>query len=153
MVEKKKDDLLPIIMIAGLGVGGYFLYKYLKKDGMKEGFIRVSSPIPSEVKEGEIVSVTVMGKNTTRNSHLCFIQIVDQETGNLLTPQQSTQVEAGLSQQFTFDFTMPGKVLRVEIQTGRIIDIEEIIDDRYPKTIQYIPQTELNIISVGVMSD
>ena len=35
MAEEKKLDIFPIIMLAGAGISGYFLYKYLKE---KEGY-------------------------------------------------------------------------------------------------------------------
>lgn len=130
-------DLIPIILIGGLGVGGYFLYKYLKEEPEKEGFIWLRSVgLSPEAVVGSIINATVVGKNNTKESHLCFIKLVDQETGELLAPIQSAQVGAGLSQQFTFEFMMPNKpILRLDMKTGRIINSEEIVDDRRPYTI------------------
>ena len=136
---KEQKGLSTILLLGGAGVAAYFIWKYFKEEPAKEGFIRVSSPMPNEATAGSTVSITVIGKNTTAESHLCFIQIIDQETTELLAPQQSAQVGAGLSKQFTFEFTMPNRLLRLEIQTGRIINNEEIIDDKFPKTIALTP--------------
>jgi len=148
---KSKDDLMALILLGGAGVGGYFVYKYFKKDEGKKGFIRVSSPLPSEAEGGETINVTIFGKNTTSQSHLCFVKIVNQETTNLLAPRQTAQVNAGLSRQFDFSFEMPFQDLRLEIQTGRIIDSQEIIDSKYPKTIKSLGFAPLDVTSVGIV--
>lgn len=131
-------DLMPIVIIGAIGVGGYFIWKkYFKEEEEKEGFIWLRSVgLSPEAVVGSTISVIVVGKNNTEESHLCFIKLVDQETGGLLAPIQSAQVGSGLSQQFTFEFVMPDKpILRLDMKTGRIIDSEEIVDDRRPYTI------------------
>ncbi len=145
-------DIIPIIMIGGVGIGGYFLWKYFKKDEVKTGFIWLRSEItPPQATVDETINVVLVGKNNTEEDHLCFIKLINQETGELLIPLQSAQVGAGLSKQFTFEFTMPDTPsLRFNVHFGRIIDGEEIIDDTqvytikepepgYPKTISRTP--------------
>ena len=137
MPKKEPTNILPLILLGGAGVGGYFLYKYLKKEPEKEGFIWLRSVgLSPESTAGSTINPTIVGKNNTNESHLCFIKLDDQETGELLAPLQSAQVGAGLSKQFTFEFLMPGKpILRMNMKTGRIINNEEIVDDRIPYTI------------------
>ncbi len=132
-------DIIPIVMIAGMGVGGYFLYKYFKKDEEeKKGFIWLRSEItPPQATIGETITAVIIGKNNTEESHLCFIKLINQETGELLTPLQSAQVGAGLSKQFTFEFVMPDTTsLRFSVHFGRIIDGDEKIDDTQVYTIK-----------------
>ena len=143
MAEKKNNDkpinLMPIILIAGIGVGGYFIWKtFFKKDEEEplSGFQDLSIAFPTNAVVGENVVGIIIGKNYEDVSHLCFVELVDQETGVLLTPRQTEEVGAGLSQQFTFEFIMPDKPsLRFNIHFGRIIGGEEQIDQTAIRTI------------------
>lgn len=141
MVENQGiRKVLPILLLGGLGVGGYFIWKkYFKKAEEKEGFIRVSSPLPTGAKEFETIIVNVFGKNNTKESHLCFIKIIDKTTMEPIVPMQSVDVGAGITKQFNFEFTMREEDIRLEIQTGRIINGEEIIDSKFPWTIKLLP--------------
>jgi len=139
MVNEKNNskNLIPIVMLAGMGVGGYFVWKKYFKEDEKEGFIWLRSVgLSPEAVVGSTINANVIGKNNTGESSLCFIKLIDQETGELLAPRQSEQVGAGLSKQFNFEFMIPDKpLLRLDMKTGRIINNEEIIDDKMPYTI------------------
>jgi len=138
MAEKKSFDIMPIILLAGLGVGGYFIWKKFFKEDEEEktGFQALSIEFPTNVVVGEIVNGIIVGKNYEEESYLCFIKLVDQETGELLAPRQSVEVGAGLSKQFLFEFVMPDKLsIRFNIHLGRIIDGEEQIDTTEIRTI------------------
>jgi len=134
MADKKA---LGIVLLAGAGIGGYFLWKYFKKDEKKEGFVWLRSEItPPQATAGETINAIIVGKNNTETFHLCFVKLVNQETGELLAPLQSAQVGSGLSQQFTFEFIMPDTPsLRFNVHLGRIIDGVEKIDDTQVYTI------------------
>ena len=138
MAEKKSIDIMPIILLAGLGIGGYFIWKkfFKEDDEEKTGFQDLSIEFPTNVIVGETVNGTIVGKNYEDKSHLCFIKLVDQETGELLAPQQTIEVGAGLSKQFLFEFVMPDKPsIRFNIHFGRVIDGEEKIDTTAIRTI------------------
>ena len=143
MAEEKNNDkpinLMPIILLAGVGVGGYFIWKKFFKKEKEEplsGFQDLSIAFPTNAVVGETVVGIIIGKNYEDKSHLCFVELVDQETGVLLTPRQTEEVGAGLSQQFTFEFIMPDKPsLRFNIHFGRIIDGEDQLDVTAIKTI------------------
>lgn len=152
MAKKKNStnskDLISLMILAGVGVGGYFIWKkYFKKpEPEKKGFIYVSGTLPTKAEIGKIVTLDIFGKNNTEEDYLCFMQITNQETGEILAPMQSVQVEAGKSKEFSFEFMMPDENLRVEIQTGRIIDDKQTIDNKYPFTIQaIIPELKMLI--------
>ena len=137
MAEKKTVDVMPIILLAGFGIGGYFIWKkFFKKEEELTGFQDLSIEFPINVVVGETVNGTIVGKNYEDKSYLCFIKLVDQETGELLAPKQSAEVGAGLSKQFLFEFVMPDKPsIRFNIHFGRIIDGEEKIDKTAIRTI------------------
>jgi len=138
MAGKKSVDITPIITLAILGVGGYFIWKKFFKEEEEEltGFQDLSIEFPTNVVVGETVNGTIVGKNYEDESYLCFIKLVDQETGELLAPKQSAEVGAGLSKQFLFEFIMPDKPsIRFNIHFGRIIDGEEKIDKTAIRTI------------------
>jgi len=142
MAKEKNNNLsnlMPIVILAGVGVGGYFIWKkYFKKEEEKEGFIWLRAEFnPASAEVGETITGILVGKNNTQESYLCFIKLVNQETGNLLAPIQSEQVGAGLSKQFTFEFVMPDTLsLRFNVHFGRIIDGKEKIDDTQVYTIK-----------------
>ena len=81
----KKNKALPIIIIAGAGVAGYFLYKYFKEkeeepEHPKKGFnISKYSWEPESPSVGEEVSVTVIGKNITEQAD-CYCKIINLDT-------------------------------------------------------------------------
>ena len=140
---KKEDNgnlgkLMPIVILSGLGIGGYFIWKKYFKKEEKVGFVWLRSEItPPSAMPGDTITVVVVGKNNTGESQLCFIKLVDQETGELLTPVQSDQVGAGLSKQFTFEFVMPDTLsLRFNVHFGRIINGREEVDDTQVYTIK-----------------
>lgn len=143
MAEEKNNDkpinLMPIILLAGLGVGGYFIWKkFFKKEKAEplSGFQDLSINFPINAVVGETINGIIVGKNYENESHSCFIKLVDQETGELLAPKQTIEVGAGLSQQFTFEFIMPDKPsLRFNIHFGRIIGGEDQIDKTAIRTI------------------
>jgi len=137
MAEKKSFDITPIILLAGLGVGGYFIWKkFFKKEEERIGFQDVSIDFPTNVVVGGTVTGIIVGKNYEEESYLCFVKLVDQETGELLAPRQTSEVGASLSKQFIFEFVMPDKPsLRFNIHFGRIINNEEQIDTTEIRTI------------------
>lgn len=143
MVKKKNNSnsekILPIMLIGGLSIGGYFLYKYLKEDEVeKEGFVIISTPnFPTMAVVGSKVNITAIGKNIEEESFSCFMKIINQATGEILAPRQTANVGTGLTKEFSLEFIMPDvSFIRVEIQSGRIIDSEEKIDSRRPRTIE-----------------
>ena len=152
MAKKKKNnystDLTPLITLGALGVGGYFIWKkfFKEEEEEKTGFQIISPQLPTNAIVGETINAIIVGKNYENESHLCFIKLVDQETGELLAPRQEYNVGANLSQQFTFEFLMPNKLsLRLNMHAGRIINNEEKVDktdvwtisseEGYPKQI------------------
>ena len=138
MAEENSGDLMRLVILAGLGLGGYFIWeKYFKEEEEKKGFIGLSYEfIPPTAAVGETITGTIIGKNKTEESYLCFIKLTNQATGELLAPLQSAQVGAGLSKQFIFEFEMPDtRSLRFNIHFGRIIEGKEKIDDTQVFTI------------------
>lgn len=137
MVKKKGLSIMPIVLIAGVGVGGYFIWKYFKKEET-EGFVIISTPnFPTKAIVGSTVNVTAIGKNLENESYLCFMKIINQGTGEVISTKQTSNVGAGLTKEFTFEFVMPDiPFLRVEIQAGRMIDNVEKIDSKRPRTIE-----------------
>ncbi len=135
MADKKG---LGIALLAGAGVGGFFLWKVLKKDEGKEGFVVISTPNrPVKAVVGSTVNVTAIGKNLENKSHLCFMKIINQGTGEVIATRQTSNVGEGLTKEFTFEFIMIDiSFLRIEIRAGRIIDNEEKIDSKLPWTIE-----------------
>lgn len=132
MAEKK--DAVILVLIGGAGIAAYFL---LRK---KEGFtILKILDIPGFAMAGDTIAPTIFGENKGKETQACFVKLIDRETGGLLAPTQTTDVDGGVSQQFTFEFTMPNKILDLQFQSGRIIDGEEKIDDKKPFTIKLTP--------------
>ena len=131
-------DLMPIILIGGLSVGGYFIWKkfFKKEEEEKRGFQDLSIEFPSFAMVGEIVIGIIIGKNYEDKSYLCFVELVDQENGELLASRQIAEVGAGLSKQFIFEFVMLNKPsLRFNIHFGRIINGQDEIDTTEIRTI------------------
>jgi len=152
MAKKNNFDLGPVIQLATLGafgIGGYFIWKKFFKEEEEEGangFWIIKSPETNKAEVGSLISEEIIGKNYEKESYLCFIKIVNQETGELMTPIQSSNVNSGLSRPFNFEFNMPDKEsIRLNIHSGRIINNEEQIDctkvwtisseEGYPKPI------------------
>ncbi len=124
-------NIMPIIMLAGIGVGGYFIWKkfFKEEQEVRRGFWPIKFPSGMNKMVGELVSGIVIGKNFENESYLCFVKLVNQETGELIAPRQTAEVGAGLSRQFIFEFVMPDKPsIRLNVNCGRIIDGEEKID-------------------------
>jgi hypothetical protein len=131
MAENQKGgEGFGLIILGAAGVAAYFLLQ-------KKGFVILKVlEIPALAKAGNIISPTIFGENKGKVTQKCFIKLIDRETTQLLAPIQTADVGPEASQQFTFQFTMPNKILDLQVQTGRIINNVEKIDDKKAFTIK-----------------
>ena len=126
MAEKKaeKDNkILPIILIVGaLGVGGYFLWQYLKEgaEHPEKGFNITNYTIPKNAALGSEMTVTIIAQNNLDQEMDGFCRIIDSDTQGELFYEH---VIAGTTDEtkiktFAFTTTMPNKEFKLRITTG-----------------------------------
>ncbi len=152
MVEKdikknEKKDLLPLVLLAGIGVGGYFLWKYLKKDEIPPpdnptGFIIIQKyykqedkiidfPIPE--KEFDIIITVMNGSRTETVDGYC--DIINSDTEEIVFSETINNVEPRKTNIFIYTTLMPQTTLNLTVKTGRIVNTEKIIDHSMPLKI------------------
>ena len=123
-MAKENNKILPIILIVGaLGVGGYFLWQYLKKEEPEHpdvGFNITNYTIPINAALGSEITVTIIAQNNLDQEIDGFCRIIDLDTEEELFYEH---VVAGITDEakiktFSFTTTMPNKEFKLRITTG-----------------------------------
>ena len=124
-MEKEENKDLGILLVAGLGIGGYFLWKYFKPgpEDVEKGFnISQVRWEPIHPFEGQQITITVLGKNNTETGD-CFCRMI-KDAQEIFYSHEI--VEGGGIKSFICDLTMP-RILNLRVETGKIIEgIEEL---------------------------
>ena len=152
--EKKGAGALGIVLLGGVGVGGYFLWKYFKGNGVvnPDGFIISKIAI---IQEGEEVQfprrdtefdISIIARNRGGETVNGYCEITDTNTQEIVLYEAATAVPSMEIHTFTYTTTMPGTVLNLKIETGRIVDTEKIVDYSWP---MQITSQEIRITGVG----
>ena len=122
-MTKENNKILPIILIVGaLGVGGYFLWQYLKEkpEHPEEGFNITNYTIQKNAAFGSEIIVTIIAQNNLDQEIDGFCRIIDLDTEEELFYEH---VIAGITDEtkiktFTFTTLMPNKEFKLRITTG-----------------------------------
>ena len=119
MAEEKNNDkpinLMPIILIAGVGIGGYFLYKYLTKEKEAEhpevGFNISNYTIPASAAPGSEFVITIIAQNNLTEDVDGFCRIIDLDTQEEIFYEHLVVGTTEETKMHTFSFTtnMPNK--------------------------------------------
>lgn len=145
--DKKEKDLISLLLL-GAGIGGYFLWKYLKEEPIPPpinptGFViierycmqeekKVDFPIPK--KEFDVIITGMNASRTETIDGYCNIisdeEIVFNETINNVEPRKAHF--------FKYTTLMPETTLNLIVETGRIVNAEKIIDHSIP--LEIIPK-------------
>lgn len=137
MAEKKEknDKILPTILIVGaLGVGGYFLYKYLTKEveHPEKGFNITNYTIPASAYPGSEITITIIAQNNLDEEIDGFCRIIDLDTEGELFYEHAVvgTTEATKMHTFNFTTTMPNKEFKLRITTGDHLtqEIHSVLD-------------------------
>ena len=75
MVKDNSGDLMRLAVVAGLGVGGYFIWKkYFKEEEEPlTGFQALSIEFPTNAMVGKTINGIIIGKNYENESYLCSV--------------------------------------------------------------------------------
>ena len=121
----KNDKILPIILVVGaLGVGGYFLYKYLTKEKEPEhpevGFNITNYTIPASAFPGSEFTITIIAQNNLAEDVDGFCKIIDLDTQGEIFYEHLVVGTTEETKMHTFSFTttMPNKDFNIRINTG-----------------------------------
>lgn len=118
-MEEKEKNALTLLLLAGAGIGGYFLWKYFQgpKD-IKKGFniSKITWNPPSPLKGGEI-AITCIGINNTAEQLDGYCKIINLDTKQEVFYDHAIVDPKGLKG-FTWTTIMPDELkLRFEIGT------------------------------------
>ena len=140
--EKPGRDLLTLVLVAGAGIGAYFLWQYLKgPEDVKKGFnISKISWSPEEPIFGGEIKITVIGKNNTEQGD-CYCKIIDLNTQQQVFYDYAI-VDKDELKGFTYTTTMPSE-LKLRIETGKIIEGEEELHSFIEITIKSFASVEI----------
>lgn len=117
-------DLMPFVLVGGLAVGGYFLYKYLTKEKEPEhpevGFNITNYTIPKSAPPGSEFTITIIAQNNLTEDIDGFCRIIDLDTQ---TEIYYNHLIVGITEEtkmhtFNFTTTMPNKDFKLRITTG-----------------------------------
>lgn len=140
----KSRDILTLVLVGGIGVGVYFLWKYLKKEeheDVKKGFnISKISWSPEEPIFGGEIKITVIGKNNTEQGD-CYCKIIDLNTEQEVFYDHAIVDKDGLKG-FIYTTIMPSE-LRLRIETGKIIEGTDEIHSFMEITITSFASVEI----------
>ena len=122
-MAEKDNKILPIVLVVGaLGVGGYFLWQYLKEgaEHPEKGFNITNYTIPKNAALGSEMTVTIIAQNNLDQEIDGFCRIIDLDTEEELFYEH---VVAGITDEtkiktFTFTTLMPNKEFKLRITTG-----------------------------------
>ncbi len=143
MVKEKEKDIIALASIAGVGLGGYFLWKSLKKkDEETIGFIIAKLQIWQEGEQigepviGLATKISVLGRNNTEETVEGYCEITNLDTNEIVLSETAT-VDSKAIKTFNYQVIMPETTLRLSIETGKIIDLEKVKD--YVLTKDIVP--------------
>lgn len=154
--ELKSKDALALALVAGAGIGAYFLWKYFKEKDpppINPGGFNISKlyyeqegemidfPIPG--REFDIVIIAVNKSRTETITGYCDIINLDTEETIF---SETVTVEPITLKTFIHTMIMPETTLNVVIKTGRIIDSEKIVDHIWP--LEIIPGEKPIIVEI-----
>ncbi len=130
------SKIFPIILLAGAGIGGYFLYKYFKEKEEPEepevGFNITNYTIPKSASPGSEITITIIAQNNLTEDIDGFCRIIDLDTQGELFYENlivGTTDETRIKT-FNFTTTMPNKEFKIRITTGNhsTQEIHSILD-------------------------
>lgn len=137
MAEK---DVMAILLLAGAGVGGYFLWKYLKGPEIPppinpDGFVIVERYYLQDEKKVDFpisdkqFSVVIVGMNSSRTKIVDgYCKITNSDTQSVVFDEPAYDVDMRKTNVFTYTAIMPKTILKLTVETGRIINAEEAVD-------------------------
>jgi len=138
----KNNKALPIIILAGVGIAGYFLYKYLKEDKPEhpeEGFNITNYTIPKSASPNSEITITIIAQNNLTEDIDGFCRIIDSDNQQELFYEHTIVGTTEETRIKTFNFTtiMPNKEFKLRITTGNhsTQEIHSVLD----WTINLIP--------------
>ena len=146
---KKERNLLALVFLAGTGIGGYYLWKYLKdkipdpnnptgfiiiERYYKQGERIINFPIP-----GIEFDVVITGMNASRTETVDgYCKIINSDTEEIVFSETINNVEPRKTNFFVYTTPMPETTLNLTVETGRIVDLEEVKDHSIP--LEIIPK-------------
>ena len=134
--NSKDSKIFPIILLAGAGIGGYFLYKYFKEKEEPEepevGFNITNYTIPKSASPSSEITITIIAQNNLTEDIDGFCKIIDLDTQGELFYEHlivGTTDETKIKT-FNFTTTMPNKEFKIRITTGNhsTQEIHSILD-------------------------
>ena len=140
-------DVLALALVTGAGIGGYYLWKYLKEkpEDIKKGFnISKISWSPEEPIFGGEIKITVIGKNNTEQGD-CYCKIIDLDTQQQVFYDHAIVDKGGLKG-FIYTTIMPSE-LRLRIETGKIIEEADELHSFIEITIKSFVAVEIKSTS------
>ena len=134
--NSKDSKIFPIILLAGAGIGGYFLYKYFKdKEEPEEpevGFNITNYTIPKSASPGSEITITIIAQNNLTEDIDGFCRIIDLDTQGELFYENLIvgTIDETRIKTFNFTTTMPNKEFKIRITTGNhsTQEIHSILD-------------------------
>jgi len=121
---EKNNKGLGIILLAGAGIGGYFLYKYLTKEEGPEhpevGFNISNYTIPASAPPGSEFTITIIAQNNLTEDIDGFCKIIDLDTQGEIFYEHLVVGTTQETKMHTFNFTttMPNNDFNIRITTG-----------------------------------
>jgi len=118
----EEDSLTDFILLGGIGISGYFLWKYFKKgpEDIEQGFNITNYTIPKTAFPGSQVDIVIIAQNNTDEEMDGYCRIIDIDT---LGEVAYDHVIVGTTPEtkmhtFNFVFAMSGDELKLNITTG-----------------------------------
>ena len=127
MAKKKSStpsmDLMPIVLIAGVGIGGYFLWKYFKDEEPEDpevGFNITNYQIPKNALTGSEISIVIIAQNNLEEDIDGFCKIINLDNQSTLYYEHAIVGITPQTKIYTFNFitTMPFTEFNLRITTG-----------------------------------
>ncbi len=135
--NSKDSKIFPIILLGGVGIGGYFLYKYFKEKEEKPeepevGFNITNYTLPKSASPDSEITITIIAQNNLTEDIDGFCRIIDLDTQGELFYEHlivGTTEETRIKT-FNFTTTMPNKEFKIRITTGNhsTQEIHSILD-------------------------